>query len=55
LIKIAPDLEKYSWKKMKTNKPQMDTRAVNEKATTFVVLDISTIVAIDNHMVIIQV
>jgi len=34
----------------------MNTRAVNEKATTFVVPDISTIVvAIDNHMVVIQV
>ncbi len=41
---------------MKTNKPQMNTRAVNEKATTFVVPDISTIaMAIDNHMVVIQV
>ncbi len=34
----------------------MNTRAVNEKATTFVVLDINTIVvAIDDHMVVIQV
>jgi len=56
LIKITPDLEKCLWKKMKINKPQMNTRAVNEKATTFVVPDISTIVvAIDNHMVVIQV
>jgi hypothetical protein len=56
LIKITSDLEKYLWKKMKNNKPQMNTRAVNEKATTFVVLDINTIVvAIDDHMVVIQV
>ncbi len=49
-------MEKYLWKKMKINKPQMNTRVVNEKATTFVVPDISTIaVAIDNHMVVIQV
>ncbi len=41
---------------MKTNKPDMNTKAVNEKAITFVVLDISTtIVAIYNHMAIIQV
>jgi len=29
--------------KMKTNKPQMNIRAMNEKATTYVVLDISII------------
>jgi hypothetical protein len=41
---------------MKTNKPHINTRALNEKTTTFVVLNISTtIVAIDNHMVVIQV
>jgi len=56
LIKITIDLKKYLWQKMKTNKPDMNTKAVNEKAITFVVLDISTtIVAIYNHMAIIQV
>ncbi len=41
---------------MKTNKPHINTRALNEKTTTFVVPNINTtIVAIDNHMVVIQV
>ncbi len=41
---------------MKINKPQMNTKAINEKTTTSVVHDINTtIVAIDNHMVVIQV
>jgi hypothetical protein len=41
---------------MKTNKPRMNTKVENEKTTTYVVLDISTtLVAIDDHMAIIQV
>jgi len=41
---------------MKTDKPHMNTRAINEKATTSVVLDINTtVVAINNHMAVIQV
>ncbi len=41
---------------MKINKLQMNTRAVNEKTTTFIVPDINTIaVATDNHMVVIQI
>jgi hypothetical protein len=56
LIKITPNLKKYLWHKMKNNKPQMNIKVMNEKTITFVVLDISiTIVAIDNHTVIIQV
>ncbi len=31
---------------MKTNKPQMNTKAMNEKATTYVVLDISIIAVV---------
>ncbi len=41
---------------MKTNKPHINTKALNEKTTTFVVPNISTtIVAIGNHMVVFQV
>ncbi len=41
---------------MKINKPQINIRVVNEKATTSVVPNINTtIVAIDNYTTIIQV
>ncbi len=41
---------------MKINKPQMNINVVNEKVTTSVVPNINTtIVAINNHMVVIQV
>lgn len=41
---------------MKINKPQMNIRAMNEKTTMYVVLDIRIIImAINNHMVVIQV
>jgi hypothetical protein len=50
LIKIAPNLKKYLWQKM------MNTKAVNEKITTSIVLNISTTtMAIDDHMVVVQV
>jgi hypothetical protein len=44
LIKIAPDLKKYLWYKMKIDKPQMNTKVVNEKANTYVVPNINTVV-----------
>ncbi len=41
---------------MKTNKPQMNTKVVNEKAATSAVCDINiTTMAIDNCMAVIQV
>ncbi len=41
---------------MKTNKPHMNTKVINEKTTTFVVLDINTtLVAIDDYMAKIQI
>jgi hypothetical protein len=41
---------------MKTNKTYMNTRVVDEKVTTYIVPDIgTTIVAISNNMVVIQV
>jgi hypothetical protein len=43
LIKITPKFEKIFVAKMKTNKPQMNIKEINEKATTYVVLDISII------------
>jgi hypothetical protein len=44
LIKITPNLKKYLWYKMKTDKPHMNTKVVNEKTTTFVVPNINTII-----------
>jgi len=38
--------EKIFVAKMKTNKPQMNIKAINEKATTYVVLDISIIAVV---------
>ncbi len=44
------------WHKLNVNKPQINIRLVNEKATTYVVLNIgTTTIAIKNHMVVIQV
>jgi hypothetical protein len=56
LLKIAISLKKYLWQKLKTNKPQINTKHMNDKTTSFVIPNtrIAT-VAIDNHMAIIQV
>ncbi len=44
------------WQKVNDDKPQINTKSVNEKVTKFVVLDIGiTTIVIDNHMVVIQV
>ncbi len=44
------------WHKLNVNKPQINIRLVNEKATMYVIPDNgTTIVAIENHMVGIQV
>ncbi len=43
-------------KTKKTNKPQINTKHVNDETTSFVIPNTSTtIVVIDNHMAIIQV
>jgi hypothetical protein len=55
LIKITPNLKKYLWQKLKIDKPYMKTKAINEKTTTSIILDISATMAIKNHMVVIQV
>jgi hypothetical protein len=56
LIKIVQDLKKYPWQKLKVDRPHINIKSMNENATTFVVLDFSTIIdVIDNHMAIIQI
>jgi hypothetical protein len=56
LIKIILELRIYLWQKMKVDKPHMNTWVMNEKVTMFVIRDISTtIVAINNHMAVIEV
>ncbi len=56
LIKIVPNLKKYMWQKLNVNKPQINSRSINEKATTYVVPNIgTTTIVIENHMVVIQV
>jgi hypothetical protein len=44
------------WQKLNVDKPYINIRSINEKTTTSIVPDIgTTIVVIDNHMVVIQV
>ncbi len=55
LTKITPNLKKYLWQKLKANKPYINTRPMNEKATSYVVPNINiTTIFIDNHMDVIQ-
>ncbi len=56
LVKIAPNFKKYVWPRLKPDKPWEPTKPTTDKTPTFVVLNISTrLVAIDNHMIVIQV
>jgi hypothetical protein len=56
LFKIAPNFKKYVWPRLKLDKPWEPTKPTTDKTPTFVVLNISTrLVAIDNHMIVIQV
>jgi hypothetical protein len=56
LIKIAPKLKRYLWQKLKPEKTQNVTKTTTEKQVGSLVLEVRTIVvAIDNHMAIIQI
>jgi hypothetical protein len=54
LLKMTPKLKKYLWQIMKLDKPWNVTKVVIEKILSSVVLKVATtIIAIDNHMVVI--
>jgi hypothetical protein len=56
LLKISISLKKYLWQKLKTNKPQINIKPMNDKTTSFVIPNTSTTtIVINNHMAIIQV
>jgi len=56
LFKIAPKLKKYMWQKLKLEKTKNVSRATTKKQVGSSILEVgTTIVAIDNHMAIIQV
>ncbi len=54
LLKLAPNLKKYMWQELKSNKPQINIKPIIDMSTMFIIPNISTtIIIIDNHMVII--
>jgi hypothetical protein len=56
LLKITPKLKRYLWQKMKLEKTLNVNKATIDKQVCFSVPEVgTTIVAIDNHMVVIQV
>ncbi len=56
MLKIAHDLKRYLWQKLKPNKTQNLSRTTIEKQVSSIVPEVGTIVvAINNHMVVIQV
>jgi len=56
LLKMAIELKKYLWQKMKLNKSYCVTKIVFFKTIPFIVLEVViTAIVIDNHMAIIQV
>ncbi len=56
LLKIAPELKKYIYQKLKPKKTQNVSRVTIEKQVSSLVLEVGTIiVTINNHMAIIQV
>jgi phage terminase large subunit len=56
LLKVALELKRYLWQKLKLEKIQNVNRATTYKQVGSLVLELGiTIVAIDNHMVVIQV
>ncbi len=56
LLQIAPKLKKYVWQKLKPKKTQNLSKATIEKQVgSLVPKVVTTVVVIDNHMVIIQV
>jgi hypothetical protein len=56
LLKIAPKLKRYLWQNLKLEKIQNLSRATIKKRVSFSILEVRiVIVAINNHMVVIQV
>jgi hypothetical protein len=56
LLKIALELKRYLWQKLKLKKTKNVSRATTNKQVNFSILEIrTTIVAINDHMTIIQV
>jgi hypothetical protein len=56
LIKIVPKLKRYLWQKLKPKKTQNVSKTTTEKQVGSLVLEvITTIVAIDNHISVIEV
>jgi hypothetical protein len=56
LLNIAPKLKKYPWQKLKPKKTQNVNKTTIEKQVGSLILEVgTTIVAIDSHMVVIQV
>ncbi len=54
LFKIAHELKKYLWKKLKLEKTQIVNRTTTKKQVGSLVLEVgTTTVAIDNHMAVI--
>ncbi len=55
-LKMALELKRYLWQKMKLDKPHIVAKLVTQKTIPFVVPKVAIVVmAIDNHMVVIQV
>jgi hypothetical protein len=55
-LKIAPELKRYLWQKLKLEKIQNMSRTTTKKQVNSLVPEVGiTVVAIDNHMVVIQV
>jgi hypothetical protein len=56
LLKIAPELKKYVWQKLKLEKNQNVNRTTINKQVGSLVIEVRTsTIVIDNHMVVIQV
>jgi hypothetical protein len=56
LLKIALELKKDLWQKLKPKKTQNLSRTTIDKQVDYLILEIkTTIVAINNHMVVIQI
>jgi uncharacterized protein YlxP (DUF503 family) len=56
LLKIAPKLKRYLWQKLKLEKTHNLSRATIETQVSSSVLEVGiAIVAVDNHMAVIQI
>ncbi len=55
LLKMAHELNRYLWQKMKLYKPQIIVKTITKKITSIVSKVVTMVIIIDNHMAIIQV